>query len=520
MADPRSRRLPAGVSDIPAAELDALDPTLPRVAVALATPGGPGGRFSASRRPSRRTLLRHVPFALVFVLAIFLLTLNVATPWHGSHEDNGLVFESAAINDIRFGLGFTRGQDFFDNSVNPPTYTPSSVHPRGVSDAQEFQYLLTGPAQPDIYAHHPPLLALTIAGSLLTFGYHFWAVRLVPITFTLIALLLFYRLMTLLFDRRAATFAALLFITFPIAAYYGRDVAHEAPTMCCELGMTLCYLLWRRSGRAGWLVGVAGCVALGMWYGWPMFFFAWILLALDTLAARRLRWRLALATGATVTLMFSLVIVQIAWVSGWSLARLQSIFFVRSDSFGADPTSFQPYQWVMRVLHFNVLDFGPWTWVALPLALLFLWSRLRQEGLTLRIQLIGLYGLGGLAHLLVFREGAYVHDYWQFYLIPFYAALLGWGGVALAQRLASHPQAQRLPARLSGVSARMLASAEARQTALLWAFAALALVMGAPLIYHLYAGGSLAHLYPGTEPVTPLLTAPAQLVKVVAGYAR
>ena len=498
MADPRSRRLPAGVTDIPADELDALAPTLRRVAVMPAERRTSGGL-------SRQAILRHAPFALVFLLAIFLLTLNVATPWHGSHEDNGLVFESAAINHIRLGLGFTKGQDFFDNSVNPPIYTPSSIHPRGVSDAQEFQYLLTGPSNPNIYAHHPPLLALTIAGSLLTFGYHFWAVRLVPIVFTLVALLLFYRLMTLLIDPKVAAFAALLFITFPIAAYYGRNVAHEAPTMCCELGMALCYLLWRRSGRDGWLLGVAGCVALGMWYGWPMFFFAWILLALDTLAARRVRWRLALATGATVTLMFALVVAQIAWVSGGSLSRLQSIFFLRSTNYGADPNGFQPFEWVKRILHHNVLDYGPWTWVALPLALLFLWSRYRREGLSPRIQLIALFGLGGLTHILVFREGAYVHDYWQFYLIPFYAALLGWAGVALAQRLASHPQAQRLSGRLSGQLGEQLASAEARQVALLWAFAVLALVMGAPLIYHLYAGGSLTHLYPGTEPVTPLL---------------
>ena len=494
-----SRRLPAGVPDIAEEEWAALAPTLPRIPAAQ-SPAMPAERS----RWDWRNLRQHAPFALVFLLALFLLTLNVATPWHSSHEDNGLVFESAAINHIRFGLGFTKGQDFFDASVNPPVITPSSIHPQGVSDAREFQYLLTGPAQPELYGHHPPLLALTVAGSLLLFGYHFWVVRLVPIVFTLAALLLFYLLMTLLFDRRVAAFASLLFITFPITAYYGRDVAHEAPTMACEMGMALCYLLWRRSGRDAWLAGVAISVALGGAYGWPMFFFGWILLTLHTLAVRRFQWRLALVTAGLATLMFALVILQIDWANNWSLAALKAIFLERTASYGAGSGIIQAYLWLKWIMHHNLLNFGPWTWLALPAALVFLWLRFRREGLSPRIQLIALFGLGGLAHILVFRDGAYVHDYWQFYLIPFYGALLGWGGAELARRLATHP---RLAS--GGLLAGMRPGQ--RQSALLITFAVLALLMGAPLIYHLYAGGSLSHLYPGTEPVTPLLAIPTRL---------
>lgn len=122
--------------------------TQPRVAVAT-----PSAR--PSQCWSRQALTRRAPFALVFLLAIFLLTLNIATPWHSSHEDNGLVFESAAINHIRFGLGFTKGQDYFDLSVTQPAISPASIHPQGVRDAQEFQYFLTGPTHPELYGHHP-----------------------------------------------------------------------------------------------------------------------------------------------------------------------------------------------------------------------------------------------------------------------------------------------------------------------------------------------------------------------------
>ena len=471
-------------------EWAALPPTLPRLP---ALPQAPAPHeHTAPARALRHTAARHWPFALVFLLAIFLLTLNVATPWQGSHEDNGLVFESAAINHIRFGLGFTKGQDYFDITVDPPAFTDGTVHPRGIASSQQFQYFLTGPVHPMLYGDHPPLLGLTVAGSLLTFGYHTWAVRLVPILFTLGALTLFYLLMTLLFDPRAAAFASLLFITFPIAAYYGRDVAHEAPTMCFEIGMALCYVRWRRSGHGGWLAVVAACVALGGAYGWPMLFFCWILFALDTLAARRVDWRLALATAGVGTLTFGLALTQIAWASGWSLANLDGIFFTRASGSSGAPGTIPGVAWVIQLAHFNVLDFEPWTWLALPFGLAFVWRQYRREGLSPRVLLVALFGLGGVAHILVFREGAYIHDYWQFYLIPFYALTLGWGGVELARRLAARPRAWliRLPIE--------------PQTALLLGFAILALLMGAPLIYHLYAGGHLLQ-FPGTDPVTPLL---------------
>lgn len=463
-------------------------PSSPSAAAATATAA------RSSTRPAPDTgrwgwVRRHAPFALVFALAVALLSINVTTPWHSLHEDNGLLFMSAAINHIRFGLGYTKGQDYFDLAAIHFVYGAGGIEPQGVSAANEIQYFRSGPAQPVLYGHHPPLLGLTIAVSLLTFGYSFWAVRLAPILFTLAALLLFYRLMALLFAARPdatrlATFASALFISFPIAAYYGRDVAHEAPTLCWALGLALCYTQWRRSGRAGWLWGMAGCAALGMGYGWPMLFFAWLTPALDALGERRLDGRLALATAGVGTLVCGLVVTQIAWADGWSLGTLQQAFTLRSTSFGAALPQFAHTPWIpwaIVLLYYNIIDFSPLALLALLPALLFLWAQIRREGLSLRVRALLLFGLGGLAHILVFREGAYLHDYWQFYLIPFYAMLLAWSGDALAHRLT-----RRLT--------RWLARPAIAHGALLVTGAALALAMGAPILYHLHTGGLLLGL--------------------------
>ena len=460
---------------------DWMTPTLPKLPAARteATAQRSASETMAERFSALwRVAWPHAPFAAVFLLAIVLLTMNITTPWQSYHEDNGLLFENAAINHIRFGLAFTHGQDYFDTSVKPTISTPGAhfsdgtYHPMGVSSAQQFQYLLTGPVHPFLYGDHPPMLGLTIAASLLTFGYHFWAVRLVPIVATLIALILFYLLTLLLFDdRRVATFAAALFATFPITTYYGRSVTQEAETLCCVMGMALGYLLWRRTGHNRWLIGVAACVILGGAYDWPMFYFCWILFFLDTLRARRVNWRVALATAGAGTAIFALAITQIAWASGWSLAHLERQFFFRSAPIGL-------HTWLHSLGGFNLLDYGLWATPAALVALYFIWRVFRREGLSLRIQYVLLFGLGGLTHIVVFRQAAYFHDYWQIYLVPFYALTLGWGGSELAKVLAKPTARWLAPLRI------------APQSTIMVTFAVLALVVAWPFIYHFYSFGA------------------------------
>lgn len=429
----------------------------------------------------RGALARHAAFGLVWLLAAYLLTMNINLIWRTNHEDNGLVFESIAITQIRYGLGFTKGQDFYVSSVNPPQYTPQGIGPRDIDPATQFHYFLTGSAQPTIYGHHPPLLGLTVAASFLIFGYQYWAERLAPIAYTLGALIVFYILMNLLFDPLIATFSSLLFAVFPITAYYGRDVAHEAPTMFWELGMLLCYTLWTREPRRRWLAALLGCVCVGVYYGWPMVYFACILFAIETLRSRRFDVRFFCATVGAALAVFALVIWQIYVAAGDSLWTLQAVVFARSVGSVAGGDTL--LGWLGHLLDMNKGDFGFWTWFAAPLAIGFLIARSMREGFSTRLAIILALALGGVAHILIWRQAAYIHEYWQFYLIPFYAAAIGWAGVAFARRISE----------LRG-----------QEIAIVVALSVAALLLSAPLIYNLYAGG-LPYGVAATGPVIPLL---------------
>src|SRR5579875_1847386 len=263
---------------------------LPRARNALENaPTRPAARVGRRRwRGIRQRIMRHLPFAGIFVLALYLITINVASPWQSMHEDNGTLNESIAVNHLRYGLGVTKGQDMLDLEAK------QSFGPAHVTEAQHFAYFRYGPTHPRVYGDHPPLLGLTIAGSFIIFGMHFWSERLVPIVYALLSLILFYRLVMQVFDIGVARLAAFLFATFPMFAYFGRNVSHESEVLFWALLLLHGYVRRHATGKKAALAQMAVAVVLGGLYGWPMFYFAPILCAVDWLAERRLSRSLAL----------------------------------------------------------------------------------------------------------------------------------------------------------------------------------------------------------------------------------
>ncbi len=391
-----------------------------------APPAPPSNKWLALPR-------KHGLFLLIACLALFLMSINLTQPWGSANEDNGFAFSSIGVNYIRFGFGPGKGQNLADAEAlngNGPVSIP------GVPPSQEFQYLLTGPVHPYVYADHPPLFGLTVAGALELFGYDFWVVRLVPLAYSLATLFLFYVLMIYLFDRGTAQIASFLYATFPMMAYFGRNVAHEAPTLFWATVLLIGYVRWRSTQKPRrWLLLIATAIVIGGLYGWPMYYFAFILFGIDWLATRHFDRTLALATLVPAVLTFGLVFAQIFWALGGRLQPIIDVFLLRSVANGYAPgpntTPNNIISWLVRMAHNNRDGFSLWSTLALPFVLFFVAKRAKIEGWSLRVRILVITFLFGLSHILIFHGGAYFHIYWQFYFLPFYAMSIGWAGTSL-----------------------------------------------------------------------------------------
>lgn len=388
-----------------------------------------GSRFG---RQAYHRCIRHAPFLVVSLVALALLTVNIASPWRGVHEDNGSAFQSIAINHIRYGLAATKGQDLIDSEAR------QRLTPTGMSEKAEFSFYRFGPVHPEVYGDHPPLLGLTVAGSFFLFGYHYWAERLVPVAYSLAGLVLFYLIALRLFDAAVAVFASALYAVSPMFAYFGRNVAHESAVLFWALLLLFAYINYRDNGERRWLVVMAAAVVIGGGYGWPLFYFAPLLLAVDWVRERRLDRQLALAAVIPAAATLAVVLAQIAWARDGNISPLANMLLFRTSGSGLNgPVSLS--KWWDTIQHYNAAGFGPWSGVAIPAASVFLLLRGRIEGFSLRLACLTICALWAISHVLLFRNGAYIHAYWQFYWLPFSALAIGWAVVSFVRVATRRP---------------------------------------------------------------------------------
>lgn len=368
----------------------------------------------------------------VIALGVLLLCRGLTTPFNAWHESNSANYSQFARNHIQYGLGYTK------------LYCT-----RGVS--------LEPPADPERYLNHPPLLALLVAAPLLVFGDHEWTARLVPIAATVGSAALWMAILARLGGPLLGTLAGLFFVTLPLTAYFGRMIDHVAPVQFFSLLMIHGYLQWtggygeaatRRTGAAWYAVGAV----LGVGTGWAAVLAAGLICVWQALRvarrsgeARLLVWLVALPAVA-----LGAVVLHIAAGAGGNVLMLRDLMARRSLGGEGGEQSWPVWlalQGTYFVRNFTLpgavaaILWGP------VLAVLFGRERrgtglpgLRHPGLLASV--LAVSGLQGLLYVAMFKNSAWFHDYWQFFLGPFVAASLA--GLAVTARAALEPVAPRL----------------------------------------------------------------------------
>ena len=380
--------------------------------------------------PQRASLLVNATLGRVIVLGIGLVLLctKLTEPFVGHHEWNSAEFCVFARNHIAYGLGYTKLYCTWGNSATPP-------------------------AEPVRYLNHPPLIAAWVALPVLVFGDHEWAARLVPIAATLASAWLLMVMVGRLHSHGLGVLAGLFYVTLPATAYFGRMVDHHPLAEFFSLLMLHGYVAWAglydagqpapganaRCGQMSRRRAVA-CYTIGAVLGIGT---AWVVALMASLiwlwnlararkdpAARRLALWLTLIPSAALAAVVLHILAACAW--DWRMF----VPLVASRTVGANEwlESFTWLAWMQRnwrYLEANAtLYAGIAAVVYLVLAPLILrWSSaesplrwiVRSGPATVPILLVLLQG--GL-YVVIFKNQSWVHDYWQYLLLPFFAVAL------------------------------------------------------------------------------------------------
>ncbi len=356
-------------------------------------------------------------------MAALARSRGIDDPWsHGDHNGwGGAFYSNIARNYTRYGYLETRFA---------PVVTTGRVPP------EDRRYYLT----------HPPGIGLALSFAFRLFGEHEWSARLVPLFFSLGSIVLLFRLGEKVFTREVGLGAAALFSFTPVETLYGAHVDPQGPPVTF-FGLLL--LLAYQERRP---ILAALAFVLGAAFDWPIHYLAGMV-AVDAWFFRRdmRRWGAGLLAGSLLLvagfLLYARIVAPNPKEQYLKSTPVDSFLFWTGALVPPDRIPGRPIEapeipvWLSRMA--STLE-RLFTLPLLALAALgaaFAWSRRAPAALWILL-------LWGLAHILLFPLGAFVHDYWSLYLGPGLSLAAAFGVVSIVSSIG-----RRRPLLLSGSTA-------------------------------------------------------------------
>lgn len=362
-------------------------------------------------RPETRRLLLIV---LIVFGALLVLCYKIGEPYIEIFDWNDAWFSIIAINHNTYGFLATK----FMNVYPFP------------ADEHSFFY----------YINHPSLLGVLLSLWYRVLGVYEWSTRLFAVVFSLGSIVLLYLLVRRIYNENIALLSAFFMAFLPMTSYFGRMVCFEPLVLFFILTSLNGYYLWMENGRFRWVLLMFIGFILGALTDWPSYFLAAVIPIHFLLVTRghlnRYNYGYILAMPLTAAFLFILSLAYAAQVNG-SLDPLVNAFFLRTGSSAPDFTSSQFTMWefTIKQLKLAVKYFTP---VCLFLSALWAYNYIKihinNRPHSEDSYLFLLYTIG-LLNVFVFKQAAWVHEYWQYYLSPAIALSSSIGLIYLHNRL-------------------------------------------------------------------------------------
>jgi 4-amino-4-deoxy-L-arabinose transferase-like glycosyltransferase len=348
----------------------------------------------------RQPKQNHSPFLLYLILlfaaTVRLLTLN--HPFQRDPEGCGSFYGLLARNYLRWPLSITLGVP--------------------------VQSLGVGHGAPYFYPNHPGLLPMLIALVECLFGDGEWQTRLPTAIFTVACVWLVYALLVHRAGARAALLAAAFFAITPMVLLFGGqpDVINSQLVFFILLSIAA-YLRFHENPSARSLLLLAAAFAPAGLTDWPAFHLV-VVLGIHFVCTKPIRkWPWIIAFG-----FISLAVFMIPYGQGIAIKHdwrwMSTLVQRRTLSNVADSTgSFTFGDWIRNAIFGFAYHRhnGP----ILPLTVVWIFLAATQWRKRPETKLIALVLAWAALHVLIGRQGVYVHEWWWWPLTPAAAMAAG-----------------------------------------------------------------------------------------------
>lgn len=346
--------------------------------------------------------------ALLAVLLVSTLSRDITRPFYGLHSWAQASGAWVARSHVRYGLGYTKGLSTWAVG-QPPTENPTR------------------------YFDHPNLPGLTKAAVMAVLGVSEWSSRSVKLISSVIALMLFLRILRGLLDDKTTILAGLIYVAFPLTGYFGLA---DWPLMFSLLA------LWNYLVLIGGLRGAPPPARIHKWglaiglflalqFGWAGFFYAF---AIGTHYVARCVFKKQRPDKILLAILIiaplSSLAINMAIMAGgygWDLQKIAELYKWRSAK--GEMREFVWSAWFSTLWEFAVTNY---TLPVLVTAILYLTigqlvvfappvSKDKVATTSKRFPQLWLFLMPGVFLLLTFKGLVWRHQYWQRPLAPFIA---------------------------------------------------------------------------------------------------
>ena len=340
----------------------------------------------------------------IIIFCLCLLLVNIKQPWIGMDGLHGVKRSIEAKNLLRYG--------FLDINLG------LSNNYEVVEDIKDLHY----------YQHHPPLNSILIGIVFSIFGVSEISARILPIFFTILSIVLIYKIANYVRGRHVALMSAFIFSIMPATTYWGNTPSYQPLTLFFILLTLFLYINWMKNRSTGKFILMIFVYFISLMCDWPSYFLG-LLLPIHMIITEKkifpLRKEAVLIPLVTVC-SFSLFLYYVYIVQPEEITSLFTqlkIYLSMVDkpvgtidtTHGGEFLDFTMKQFFAKNLRFATLLF---TYPALILSLFGIYITVkdikheRETGRTL-IPLVLLF----LAFLYnaIFYRSVFIHNWWLFY---------------------------------------------------------------------------------------------------------